>query len=434
MGSAIEAPFQFRRRTVLWRLAGLASAAATGETHATERQKVINLLDWSGVDLTGVHDNAPQLIAAAAEVPDEGGTLQLPGGQIGLGACVPVKSGTWVRGLGANTEVVPFPVAQGFKGFNDGIHRNSIEYAAFVNVHHDQQSAITDSRYRFSDFRLGPEDRTDGSAGEGRAPANWNGHLIRLHRCEDIAIERILFRHANDGVALTACSKTSIRDCQAYDTDNVAFDHWFGGGNHEIRECSVIGCGWGVLVTGAGTFGEDGRQTRSVIDRVTVTGALQAAIMANCLTARSTVDEWHVTNCLIYGGGITPNTSPQISADGIVAQGDVRGGLIGQNKLDGVCGAPILLESEAYGEPARRGKAPSDCLVTDNFFKDCTPTTLDGKAAPLIWARGQNHKVSGNVSTGGRYSVAADLSPDTLVLRNRIPSGILGLYRFSDTR
>jgi hypothetical protein len=281
---------------------------------------------------------------------------------------------------------------------------------------------------------LGPEAGPVAGSPAGRRLGFWGGHLIRLHRCSSILIQRVGFRNTNDGVALTRCNGTEIADCTAFNTVNVAFDHWFGGSRHIVRRCAIDTCGSGVMVTGMGTDGQDGHQTDSLVDSVRVKGATGSAIIANCLSAGSTVDGIRVTNCEIDGGGVKVDVRAGIYATGIVGHGDVRRAQVVGNRFIGVNGLPIVFQAEGYGKPERPGQSPSDCVFDRNVFENCRPTTAAGGPAPLMVIRGKHHTIRNNRATGGEYAYVAETDDASdRIERNEIPAGRMGRYQTNRT-
>jgi hypothetical protein len=391
---------------------------------------IVDLRDMADLDTTGNHDVTAALRRAAAQVPAGGGTLQLPRGTFRVSGTIFLQPGTSVRGAGVATTILPVPLGQGFTPYrvdsNPGTYK---EFALFVNADADN-AKVQDADYHFGDLRLGPEPGPLKDTPAGRVPDFWGGHLIRMHRARKVVIERVAFRHTNDAVAFTRCDDTEVSDCTAENAVNVAFDHWFGGSRHVVRHCIVDGCGTGVMVTGSGTDGQDGRQLGAVVERVRVTGAAQAAIIVNCLTAGSSVEDVKVSDCEIHGGGLPFNPKAGMYAGGMVGSGNIRHAVVAGNRFIDLNGTPVVFQAEAYGQPKKPGQPPSDCTFEGNTFENCRPVDGAGRPSALIVAKGAHETLRGNRAIGGVYGFAAEVDDSSDVIEHDlIPPGRSGLYQ-----
>ena len=401
-----------------------------GSTNSPLSLPVVDVRDWAGLDLSGSNDNSTILREAANGVPDDGGILLLPAGTLAVSGSVPIKPNTWVHGVGVKTIIVPMRIADGFEGFR-ALHSAApkTEYAVFVNSGY-AIPAKREEGFTFSDFVIGPISGQVTFDYKGFQSKTWNGHLIRIHRANKIRIERVIFRNAADGTAFTDSSDTIVRRCSALNMSNVAFDHWFGGGHHVVQDCHIQSCQWGVLVTGEGTYGEDAVQRHVRIENVRVVGAGQAAIMANCLSPRSSVTDFQVTNCQIDGAGVVVDDRHRIYGCGIVGHGDIRNALVRQNTLKNMNGNPIQFQEESYDSYGIESRPPSGCVIVGNRLIDCTPIRRDGSPGSLIVLRGPHHRVTDNQSIRGTYDFAVDASYEaTAVSGNRMSPGQKGLYK-----
>ena len=205
----------------------------TARSMQSRAGEVVNLLDFTGFDVTGENDNTAVLQAAANQVPAGGALILLPTGSIVLDGTVSLPSNTLLEGRGAATSIyVPSPAAG----------------AAFANKNPTGDHDITIGKLALRTAGQGP---------------SWGAfHHINFTGVLRPTIEDVLATGGGNLTAFIGTTSSVIARCRALNMSNCCYDHWGGTTDARVTDCwgstvQGVAASFCAMITGLTTGGAD---------------------------------------------------------------------------------------------------------------------------------------------------------------------------------
>jgi hypothetical protein len=354
---------------------------AAPRTQAARASEVINVLDWSGFDIKGMHDNTAALREAAAQVPVEGGVIELPAGTILLSDAIPLRSLTTVRGKGRATRLFASPTwpdqspsAQADRSSGNCFFQN-LNYAAPTIT--DRDITIQDLCFDYGAYLVA------------------SAHTLGFRMMRRLQILNCFMLGGDSGTSILASDDVLTMGC-SLQGQQTGLDHWEGCTNVRVIGNSVVltqSVGTGIQVSGTGTLvGSTGTSTGIVI-------------AGNVVVGNPNTSTGITFNALAEGSAVT---------DGLIVGNRIRDAAI---YIDGPCDAVVVVNNVLSGANSGihlrglsgGGKGPvTNSKVADNLIRGAN---IPAFGVGPISVDGSGNDITFNRIAGGSWNVGIWLTP-----------------------
>lgn len=332
-----------------------------------------------------------------------GGVLYFPPGTFIIRESIIVGSNTRVMGAGMDATIIKADQVS-FAGTQAG--NNCYLFRNFA--HTLLGVTLTDSDISFEELTL--DYGTVSIFGGG-------AHAISMAGVSRVTVRRVRGLEGENVTAFRGCVDTLVDNCHGLNQSNAFFDHWEGGGN-----CHVINCtgrltsgtiNFGIMCTGSGSGGENLSTTDCLVAFCSLYGVRKAtnnavAINSNAQDADSSTFRFRSICNYVEDADIGLGVSGE--GGQAVSIGDV---------FRDVDMLPIFIQTTD-------SDAPNHCRVIDPTFIDCA--NVVGNVA-MISIAGTYHSVKGVkvINTGAvGYQRIAYFAPSSANCRVEIEEAATG--------